>query len=269
VEQRVQTLVLSPRITDESAGLGAASRRAGWDVVRLEGWRPPDHLRSRRATLYGDVLFVEVLAAALGLALIEAPSPWLPALPEVYVRRRVWESALGEARGHTASAFVKPADGKSFPAAVYESGNWLGGDDGLPLSTPVLTADPVEWEVEFRCFVLDRTVTTWSPYLRGRRLAAAPDGTWPAGEVEVREALAFAAAFLADPVVQVPPAMVLDVGRIRGRGWAVVEANGAWASGIYGASPDLILSVLAGATRRSEDISDVDRQWVRQPVVIY
>ena len=45
-----------------------------------------------------------------------------------------------------------------------------------------------------------------------------------------------------------PQAVVLDVGQIVDRGWAVVEANGAWGSAIYGCNPDAVLDVIRHAT---------------------
>src|SRR5262245_3156335 len=116
------TLILSPRITADSQAVGAAARQIGWEVERLEGWRPPERLHSQAIAIYGEALFAEVIAAALDLALIEAPPHWLEALPEPYVLRHVWRSTMGEARKQDAPVFVKPADGKSFPAAVYNSG---------------------------------------------------------------------------------------------------------------------------------------------------
>ena len=49
-----------------------------------------------------------------------------------------------------------------------------------------------------------------------------------------------------------PRAVVVDVGQIAEKGWAVVEANGAWGSGIYGCDPNLVLDVIQHATIQSE-----------------
>jgi hypothetical protein len=49
---------------------------------------------------------------------------------------------------------------------------------------------------------------------------------------------------LADPRVELPRTAVLDVGIIADRGWAVVEQNAAWGSGIYGCDPVRVLEVL-------------------------
>jgi hypothetical protein len=68
-------------------------------------------------------------------------------------------------------------------------------------------------------------------------------GDYPDKETET-EALRFNALVLADPEVMLPRAVVLDVGRIVGVGWAVVEANAAAMSGIYDGDPVRVLAVL-------------------------
>ena len=51
-----------------------------------------------------------------------------------------------------------------------------------------------------------------------------------------------------------PPAFVLDVGVVAGRGWGIVGANPAWASDIYGRDPSGVLPVLRRSSiRRSEE----------------
>jgi hypothetical protein len=62
----------------------------------------------------------------------------------------------------------------------------------------------------------------------------------------------FAESVLAATGAITPRAIVLDVGQIVGKGWVVVEANGAWGSGIYGCDPDVVLDVIRHATLRAE-----------------
>lgn len=58
---------------------------------------------------------------------------------------------------------------------------------------------------------------------------------------------------LANPRVDLPAALVLDAGVIRGVGAAVVEANEASGAGICGYDPRDVLEVLPAATfRRAE-----------------
>lgn len=52
------------------------------------------------------------------------------------------------------------------------------------------------------------------------------------------------------------------MGRIDGRGWAVVEANAAWGAGLYGCDPEEVLKVLARACLRPSQVTDADRDWL-------
>jgi hypothetical protein len=242
------TLVLPPRFTPDTIAVGKAASAAGWEVERLASWRVPEELRGQDVVLYGEPLFAAVVAEALGVVLLAPPFGWVPDLPAEYRQREVRLGSLGQARQRTTAAFVKPADDKCFLAKVYDSGSQLPGDSILPAETPVLIAEPVRWEVEFRCFVLDRRVVTVSPYLREGELAQAEDGSWCDPRTE--QAQSFAERVLSDPAVEVLPAVVVDVGKISGRGWAVIEANAAWGSGIYGCDPSQVLRVVQRACLR-------------------
>ena len=119
----------------------------------------------------------------------------------------------------------------------------------MPDEDPVLASEPVEWAAEFRFFVRDRRVRAWSPYWLhgalartgrrvGRRARDGGDDEGAGGSPARRTP------------VDLPVALVLDAGVIKGRGPAVVEANEASGSGIYGCDPRDVLEVLRAATRR-------------------
>lgn len=234
------TLILTPRFTDDAQALWRAALRRGWDVERLTSWRVPDHLAAvEDPVLYLEGLFGPTLAARFGKALLEPAEDWLPRLPAEYRRRDVRLTTFGAARALDAPAFVKPPNDKSFPARVYAPGAL---PDGYEDDQPVLVAEVVAWEAEFRGFVLDRQLRALSVYLRDGVLKR--DADFAATDAELTEARAFAETVLADPRVDFPRAVVLDVGVIRGRGWAVVEQNAAWGAGIYGCDPAAVLDVL-------------------------
>lgn len=256
------TLVLPPRYTPDSIILAKAASAQGWSVERLASWRPPEWLASEEVVLYGEPLFAAVVAEPLGLALLGPPPDWLAHLPEELRLRRVRYTTLGEARSLDHPTFIKPAEDKCFPAQVYQSGAELPKIDLLAETTPVLSSEPVEWTVEWRCFVRDGRVQTSSPYWRNGELAQAADGSWPAPTHERDEALAFAAQVLGHAQVSLPPAVVLDVGHIRGKGWAVVEANAACGSGIYGCEPASVLRVVERACLYRTRLGEEDRKWV-------
>ena len=234
------TLILTPRHSEDAQALWRAAGRLGWDVERLTSWRIPDALRAvPEPVLYLEAMMAPMLAEQFGLQLIEPPADWLPNLPEPYRKRRVVLSTLGQARLLDEPAFVKPPNEKSFPAKVYR-GRELPAD--YPDDTAVLVAEVVEWEKEFRCFVLDRRLRTFSVYLRNGELQRQND--LRNSEEEGAELRSFVALLLADNRVELEKTAVLDVGVIRGRGWAVIEQNAAWGSGLYGCDPAEVLEVL-------------------------
>jgi hypothetical protein len=170
---------------------------------------------------------------------------------------------LSEARQQVGRAFVKPAYDKSFDARVYEVGAELPTGEAFPDAMPVLVAEPVSWLVEFRCFIIDRSVATFSLYLRNGQL----DESWAASSDETDQATAFLDRLLNDSAVDLAPAFVMDIGKIEGRDWAVVEANPAWASGIYGCDPARVLPVIQHACVKQEDLAEKDHRWVNERLV--
>jgi hypothetical protein len=154
---------------------------------------------------------------------------------------------LAEARKVSTRAFIKPAAEKCFDAKVYSSGSELPSVGPLQEDLPVFVQEVVEWNIEFRCFVLNRKVVTLSPYWSDGQLAEAEDGTWPATEIELKAAREFCEFALADASIEVPEIVVVDVGIIRNHGWAVVESNAAFASGMYGCDPEKVLPLLLRA----------------------
>jgi hypothetical protein len=237
------TLVLTPRQTEDAQALWRAASQLGWRVERLQSWRVPDDLRGvPEPVLYLEALIGPTLAGQFGLRLLEPPDDWLPALPDEYRKRSARLTTFAHARTLTEPAFVKPPNSKSFPAKVY-TGATL--PDGYADDSPVLVQEVVRWEKEFRCFVRNRELRTLSVYLRDGELQRAND--FAATDDELAEVTAFVNGVLADERVRLPRACVLDVGVIAGRGWAAVELNAAWGSGLYGCDPAEVLEVLRHA----------------------
>lgn len=258
------TLVLSHRYSSDSNALFSAALRAGWDVERLHSFRCPDGLAKKNPVFYGETLLADAIADDLGIVLLEPSADWLPALPERHRLRDIRLSTLGEALTLDKRAFVKPTDEKCFPARVYESGSAIDPDPQLDRDLPVLISEPVQFEIEFRFFIVERRIAAYSPYIRNGGIARDDQGSWGANETEVVAATNSMQSVLDDPDVQLPAAIVVDVGLMRERGWGVVEANPAWASGICGADPAGILLVLQRASVRRNNMSEADEPWIRR-----
>ncbi|MGL4419416.1 MAG: ATP-grasp domain-containing protein [Gemmataceae bacterium] len=237
------TLILTPRYTEDSQALWRAAGKLGWGVERLTNWRVPEELLTvSNPVLYLEALFGPTLARQFGLRLLEPSIDWLPRLPEEFRKRRVGLMPFRAAKQLAEPAFIKPPNDKSFPAQVYTGAEL---PDGYDEDLPVLVSEIVSWEVEFRCFVLDRQPQAMSVYLRNGVLQR--EQGFVASDAEFAEADRFVRTVLADDRVDFPRATVLDVGVIVGRGWAVVEQNTAWGSGIYGCDPVRVLQVIQHA----------------------
>ncbi len=237
------TLILTPRYTEDAQALWRAAISQGWNVERLTNWRLADELVAvEEPVLYLEALMAPTIAERFGLQLLEPATDWLPNLAQKYRQRSIYLTALGEAHCLTSAAFIKPPNDKSFPAKVYQPGE-LSHD--YADNTEVLVAEIVEWECEFRCFILDRQLQTFSIYLRRGKLQREAGFTHsPAEAVAVRD---FIGIILADSQIELPQATVIDIGIVAGRGWAVVEQNSAWGAGIYGCDPAVVLEVLRHA----------------------
>jgi hypothetical protein len=240
------TLLLTPRSTDDAQELWRGCARLNWKVERVHGWKIPV-VDPAEVAIYAEPMLATHLSQNLKLELLEPEVDWLPSVPERWRGRTVLLRTLKEARGVSGPRFIKSAAGKEFDARVYPSGKDLPRGEMISDSLAVLVQEIVSFEVEYRCFVADRTVRTASSYWRHGKDPRDEKGLWAVSELP--EAMRFCTAFLADSTVRVPDACVIDVGFIQGKGWAVIECNAAWSSGVYGCDGAEILPVLRLACR--------------------
>lgn len=254
-------LLLPPRLTPSTVLLQESAEKEGWQVKRLSNWRPPSGIDVEAGVLaYGEPLFVAAMADALGLVLIEPAFDWLAKLPIRYTKRPICFTTLGQARKIQTEMFAKPADDKCFPAAVYSCGADIKASSLLPSDIPVLISEVVDWEVEYRFFVRDRQIAASSVYLRHGDLVDCSEQGLVTGEQE--QVTAFVQEFLRDSEVDLPPAVVIDAGKIRERGWAILEANPVFGAGLYFCDPRAVLRVLAKSMIAANKLSPRERKYV-------
>ncbi|MFI9331506.1 ATP-grasp domain-containing protein [Kitasatospora sp. NPDC052868] len=281
-------LLLAPRINETGLQLLTAARRRGLRAHTAAAWRVPEGLlgphglddqagQAPSVHLYGGPLFGDAVGGALGLALLEPPDGWLTGLPFELTRRRVACVPLAEARRLRRPAFLKPPADKFFPARVYPDGSGLPGPDALDDAIPVLVSDVVRFRREYRLFVLDGVVRTASRYALDGELSVAPLD----GDPYRAAVLRFGAEVLASSAGSLPSAVVVDVGLLGDGpdgpsgsdgpdgpdgqpGWAVVEANAAWASGGYACDAAAVLDVVLRAAGPAAALAPADRPYCRE-----
>ncbi|MBK7994404.1 MAG: ATP-grasp domain-containing protein [Blastocatellia bacterium] len=255
-------LVLPPRYTEDSISLWRTAKELGWKVERLVSWRMPPNIVDSIVVIYGESLFAAVVSENLEISLIEPTFDWLVKLPLKYLKRQIQYKTLGQLEKIEEKIFIKPADDKCFRAKIYEQGEIIPSADLLPSNTPILISEVVNWMSEFRSFIIERSVATISVYARNGKTAQDDEGNWFASKDEIIEAKAFIENFLADSEVALPPSVVVDIGFIADRGWAVIEANPSWGSGIYGCDPYEVLKVISRASIKTSLLTNQDKQWI-------
>ncbi|MFC5144978.1 ATP-grasp domain-containing protein [Streptomyces aureoversilis] len=250
----MRTMLLPPRLTASAESVREAAHRRGLRTMQFTSLTLPDG-RGGAEHLHAGPRFADVVASAYGIAPLEAPRDWLAGLPWELTRRDIRIMPIAEAYSLRRPAFVKSPNDKGIRAMVYADGSRLPGPDAVERETPVLVSDTVKFTAEYRLHCLDGKVHTGSRYAEGGRLAPGPLPD---------AARAFGNDVLTEAGTALPSAIVVDVGMID-RHWAVVEANAAWASGLYTASPDRALDVILRAAGPIGDVAPRDRRFIRTP----
>ncbi len=251
-----EAFVLAGQPTATATALAEVARARGMEVIGAD-----DQPIGDAAHWYGGPLAADAVAGRFGVALLEPADQWLPGLPTAYLGRAVRMTTMASAWELAVPAFVKSPSDKQLPAAVYRSGADLPrSGPRIGPATPVLVADPVAFACEFRLFVLDGAVVTGSRYLTDGRLDPVP----LSGDRLRRDVEAFAAEMLADLAPGLPSAVVVDVGRIEGGPWAVVEANMAWFAQRYQAGTTPMFEVVLRAAGPRVRVAARDEPFLRR-----
>ncbi|WP_158263859.1 ATP-grasp domain-containing protein [Deinococcus arcticus] len=241
-------LIVSQRYSDDARLLSEAARLQGWRVHRAQGSTLPADVLQLPSRVYAEGFLVEHFAAQAGLKLLRPADDALATLEPAFLSREVLFCTVQDFQAPWDARFIKPADQKLFPAAVYPPGAAIPGWETLDPSDPLLISMPVTLVREYRFFVLDAQVQTGSLYWDGGQVPKVPSGYEGADDPFWEAAWSFAQQ-VCSCTAGLGPSYVIDVGQLRGGAWAVIEFNPTWASGLYGSSPDQVLSCLTASQR--------------------
>jgi hypothetical protein len=221
----------------ERDAVAKSFERYGGGAHRIGRFWDPPSFEPSTVRVYGADAFCLVLQQKLGLTLCSPSDDLLLQVPTKFLNRQVSRQTLGEMLQSTFPSFIKPVTPKQFRGAVYESNDALATEcRGLPPDTPVFVSEPVSFTAEARTFVMEGLVLDAAVY---------------EGEPEAAGAATFVEVLTNSMLL--PRTVVVDVGFIDGRGWAVIEFNAAWGAGLNGCDADKVLPAIVLA---SEPISD-------------
>jgi hypothetical protein len=232
-------VALSPMYTEDSNTLKKASLNSPYELNRFNGkWNVPEEFRDDVVAVYSEDLYAEIVAEQCHLTLTKPNDNWLSKIPEEFTKRKISYGRLKDFV-HEKNIFIKCSDFKSFKAGVFDKVENINGFDSLDPESMVFTSEIVEWELEVRCFVLNNEIKTYSSYWRNNTF-----NTNLLSETEEKDMFEFFNDFIKQYSETLPKAIVLDFGIIKGKGWALIEANPAWCSGLYACNAEKALEVI-------------------------
>lgn len=231
-------LILSPRYTDDGNVIAKCALKEDFEVIRPSSYHidnSSNQINCCNTVIYAGSLFAEYAAQQLGIKLRAPSYSFLPSLSPELLKRGVSLVPLGDLQEKPnifKDLFIKPVDEKTFPAKVYSEASDIPGLEYLDTNSLALVSDVVEWSSEIRLFVLDGKPVTGSFY----SVSGVP--VFTELNAEVWKDVDYLFFNLREQVSREElRATVIDVGYIKDRGLAVIEANPAWASGLYACDP--------------------------------
>ncbi|WP_284464286.1 ATP-grasp domain-containing protein [Chryseobacterium sp.] len=232
-------IALSPIYTEDSNNLKKASLNSPYELNRFNAkWNVPEEFRADVIAVYGEDIYSEIVAEQCNLTLTKPDDNWLAGISEKFTKRKISYTQLKNVV-HKENIFIKCSDFKSFKAGVFDKVTDIKGFDSLDLNSTVFTSEVVEWELEVRCFVLNNEIKTHSTYWRNNSF-----NTNLLSETERNGMFEFFKSFIKQYSSTLPNAIVLDFGIIKEKGWALIEANPAWCSGLYACDAEKALEVI-------------------------
>jgi hypothetical protein len=225
-------LLISDKPDVERNSLANAFAKGGGAVHCLGRFWDPPTFDPRTIRVYGADSFCLVLQQKLEFALCSPADDLLLHVPARFLQRRLENVTLGEAQSLAFPVFIKPITPKQFRGTVYPSAAELIEEcRGLTPETQVFISDVVEIAAEVRSFVLDGKVLDASAY---------------EGKPDLTDAISFTSEVVR--AMALPRTVVVDVGFIANRGWAVIEFNASWGAGLNGCDAMKVLPAILAAS---------------------
>nr|WP_321233841.1 ATP-grasp domain-containing protein [uncultured Psychroserpens sp.] len=234
---RTKYIALSPIYSTDSNLINQATYNSDFKSLRCLKWSVPLNERENVIGVYGEDFFTNHVANQCGFQLSNIESDWLVNVPYEYLKRTINYEKLKDTS--IKNSFIKPVDTKYFKAGIYKTKEEINGYNSLDKDQFVYTSTIVEWDCEIRTFIQDYSIETYSTYLKNGECLF--NVNIPIDKDGFKK---FTTAFLSDSNVKLPKAIVVDFGYIKNLGWAVIEANPVYSSGIYACDPEKVLEII-------------------------
>jgi len=203
---------------------------------------------NEKTALYGERAFCEFMAQEMRWNLYQNSLNWIAGLPHAFIKRSIKYMSLEGLQKLTKSdnsicnkRILEPADEPLFSTGIYTR------LPRVPSDTPILVSSVCEWAAKFRFVIIDGKVAT-SCCFQIESIFNEPVIWQTNYERDGITADAFVHTLLNH--VNTAPGCVIDVGYIKGSGWAVVGTQPIWSAELYGCRPTPFLNALFEACKQ-------------------
>jgi hypothetical protein len=242
-------MFLHNRHTPDDQDIWKEAIRRGWNTARVNQIDVKDKMEGFDfVRYYGNTLHGAQIENQLPFKFVPIDYSILAKISDYYTSRHIHYMRFADLKQPVQEdLFIKPARDKFFEAKVYLRGSMI---EGTPQGDDmVYVSDVVRFMDEVRCFVLDGEIQTASLYridgISYREVDMPPE------EINFDDQLK-------DTIIpkwtkeicskfKLPRGVVIDFGRFHDGGWAVIEFNEAWASGLYYCRPDKCFDVIVAS----------------------
>jgi hypothetical protein len=223
-------LLLHNRYTPDDQDIWRTAISLGWKTQRTDYLRVEEHIKDsgcNHVRYYGNTLHAEMIRNKIPIEFLplNEKNGWLTRLPELTKRQISMIRFETLKQPFDEDIFVKPVGDKWFEGRVYHNGESIVG--GFQPDDLIYVSNIINMQDEVRCFVLDDIVLTASYYridkiFNPQRVSQDMiDNLFTPLVKQVRAQ------------TSLPRGVVLDFARIQGEEWCFIEANEAYASGLY------------------------------------
>lgn len=241
-------LFISPNYGEKRDGalLADCAKKRGVKVhTFFNSWSRSNNILTpnEKGAVYGEQAFCEFIAQEMRWNIYQNSLDWTARLHKSFLKRSVrclplknLKNEEKQSSGILDRKYLMPADDKLFQSGIYTD-----RFPKAPSDCPILVSDIVDWSIKYRFIIQYQEIATYCCY-RIEHIHNNPSIWQCQAEYAGITAHQFVSALLER--VNCSPACVIDVGYIKGAGWAVDKTLPIWSSEIYGCRIDRFLDAL-------------------------
>lgn len=228
-------ILLLPEKTDiEFEQVANAWLKRGGLVKRLgKYWIKDEELAKHPIAVYGNQPFCLVLTQLYNAALISVNDLLIAELDNVWTKRNIIITQIGQLEENIFPCFIKPVIPKMFEAKVFKKlADFENTNGGLSKTEDVFVTEIITIEAEARSYLMHGEVKDIALY---------------EGMADLAIARTFLESFIRNTQTLLP-VVVIDLAFSTAKGWLILEFNSCWGAGLNNCDAEKVIDCIISAT---------------------